>query len=80
MKISVLFLTAELGPFAILRDKSRDFPRVIESKINFSASTYLTHYRPAMQFGKRKKYFRRSCQFSVVIKKCHPSGSLKFNN
>jgi len=26
----------------------------------------LTHYRPAMQFGNRKIYFRRSFQFSIV--------------
>jgi len=41
----------------------------------------LTHYRPAMPFGYRKKYFRGS--FSSVLpqfKKYHPSGNLRFNN
>jgi len=42
---------------------------------------FLTHYRPAMPFGNRKKYFRGSSQFGIVtIKiKYHPSGKLKFN-
>jgi len=26
----------------------------------------LTHYRPAMPFGNRKKYFRESFQFSII--------------
>jgi len=39
----------------------------------------LTHYRPAIPFGKRKKYFRGSFQFSIVtIKEYHPSGNLTF--
>jgi len=40
----------------------------------------LTHYRPAMPFGNRKKYFR--ALFSSVLSQCkkyHPSGNLKFN-
>jgi len=28
--------------------------------------TVLTHYRPAMPFGDRKKYFKASFQFSIV--------------
>jgi len=42
----------------------------------------LTHYRPAMPFGNRQKYFRWSFQFSIVSikKKYHPSGKPKFNN
>jgi len=32
----------------------------------FKVSLALTHYRPAMPFGNRKKYFRGSFQFSIV--------------
>jgi len=41
----------------------------------------LTHRRPAMPFGNRKKYLEDL--FSSIIskvKKYHPSGNLKFNN
>jgi len=44
----------------------------------------LTHYRSAMPFGNRQKYFRvLEDLFSSVLsqyKKYHPSGNLKFNN
>jgi len=35
-----------------------------------------------MPFGKRKKYFRRSYQFSIVtiLEKHHPSRNMKLNN
>jgi len=41
-----------------------------------------THYRPAMPFGNRKKYFRGSFQFSIVmiLKIYHSSGTLKYNH
>ena len=45
-------------------------------------SAPLTHYRPAMPFGNRKKYFRGSFQFSIVtIRKISPPlpGNLKFH-
>jgi len=42
---------------------------------------HLTHYRPAMPFENRKKYFRGSFQFCIVtVKKYHPSGNLNFDN
>jgi len=43
----------------------------------------LTHYRPAMPFGNRKKYFRgffSSALSLPVFKKYQPSGILKCNN
>jgi len=42
----------------------------------------LTHYRPVMQFRKRKIYFRVffSVQYCHNLKKTHPSGNPKFNN
>jgi len=43
----------------------------------------LTHYRPAMPFGNRKKIFWRISLVSSVLsqfKRHHPSGNLKFNN
>jgi len=33
---------------------------------NVAQKFKLTHYRPAMPFGNRKKYFRGSFQFSIV--------------
>jgi len=39
----------------------------------------LTHYRTAMPFRNRNKYFRGSFLFSIVSKIYHPSGSPKFN-
>jgi len=41
---------------------------------------FLTHYRSAMPFGNRKKYFRGFFN-SVLLrfKKYHLSGNLKFN-
>jgi len=44
--------------------------------------TCLTHYRPAMPFGNRKKHILEDL-FSLVLsqfKKYHPSGNGKFNN
>jgi len=42
---------------------------------------FLTHYRPAMPSGNRKKYLRGSFQFSLLqFKKYHPSGKVKFIN
>jgi len=35
-------------------------------KIGICSAITLTHYRPAMPFGKRKIYFRGSFQFSIV--------------
>jgi len=43
---------------------------------------FLTHYRPAMPFGNRKKYFREYF-FSFVFsqfKKYYTSGNLKIND
>jgi len=59
--------------------------RILILKSRFSKSDvkivyYLTHYRPAMPFGNRKKYFKDL--FSSVLsqlKKYNPSGNLKFN-
>jgi len=46
----------------------------------FLEAIFLTHYRLAMPFGNRKKYFSGSFQFIIAfIKKNHPSGNLKFN-
>jgi len=41
----------------------------------------LIHYRPAMPFGNRKKYYKGSFQVSfVTVKKYHSSENQKFNN
>jgi len=42
----------------------------------------LTHYRPAMPFGNRKKNILEDLLSSVLsqFKKYHPSGNLKFKN
>jgi len=43
----------------------------------------LTHYRPVMPIGYRKKYFRGSFKFSIVTylkKKYHTSKNMKFKN
>jgi len=41
----------------------------------------ITHYRPAMPFGKKKKNILEDLFTSVLsqFKKYHPSGNLKFN-
>jgi len=42
----------------------------------------LTHFRPAMPFGNRKKNIFEDFSSSVLsqFKECHPSRRLKFNN
>jgi len=44
-------------------------------------SALLTHYRPTMPFGDRKKNILEDLFSSVLsqLKKYHPSGNLKFN-
>jgi len=40
--------------------------KIRELKFHFCPMALLTHCRPAMPFGNRKKYFRRSFQISIV--------------
>jgi len=55
---------------SVLRSFTYSSPGCSRYKLLKRQSQKLTHYRPAMPFGNRNKYFRGSFQFSIVtIKK-----------